>query len=183
MSEDVFHGAPFAAGDWGSGGFDGVSFYTGGSIGGGIATLSGVVANFGDPVRVTIGDQTTTLAAYGEVPGGILLTTQDFSTFYIFMSGPFDPAVEYPITYGFGGFNPPCFVAGTRIATDRGEVAVESLRPGDRAVALRAGRFATIAWLGHCRVACAAARGPDVWPVRIAADAFAPGQPARDLLL
>ncbi len=183
MSYDVFQGAAFAAGDWGYGGFDGVGFYTGGTIGSGTATLNGVAASFGDPIQVQIGGLTQTLSAYGELPGGIVLTTPNFGTFYVFMSAAFNPALDYPITYGFGNFNPPCFVAGTQIATDRGEVAVESLRRGDRVVALRAGRFATVSWLGHRRVDCVAARGRDVWPVRIAANAFASGEPARDLKL
>jgi Hint domain len=90
--------------------------------------------------------------------------------------------------YGFGGFSPACFAAGSRIATDRGEVAVEALQVGDRVVALRGGCFAPVSWLGHRAVDGAAhlpghPPGHDVWPVQIAAGAFAPGQPSRDLRL
>jgi hypothetical protein len=79
---------------------------------------------------------------------------------------------------------PACYAAGTRILTDRGEVAVEALRAGDRVVALRRGRLASVRWVGHRTVA--PRRHPDprlLNPVRIHADAFAPGEPHRDLLL
>ena len=76
-----------------------------------------------------------------------------------------------------------CFAEGTRVATARGEVAVEALHVGDRAL-LAEGGAAEVAWLGHRRVACARhARPRDVWPVRIAAHAFGLGRPARTLFL
>ena len=77
----------------------------------------------------------------------------------------------------------PCFVAGTRIATDRGEVAVEALKAGDF-TKLVDGRTAPIVWVGRRRVDCS--RHPDpkqVWPVRVSANAFGPGEPHRDLYL
>jgi hypothetical protein len=77
----------------------------------------------------------------------------------------------------------PCFAAGTRIGTERGEVVVEQLRVGDR-VASAFGGTVAVTWLGHRRVDCRRHPKPwDVWPVRVAADAFGPGQPRRDLWL
>jgi autotransporter passenger strand-loop-strand repeat protein len=76
-----------------------------------------------------------------------------------------------------------CFRAGTRIRAERGEVTVEALRVGE-AVALAGGGFAPVRWLGHRRVACVRHPRPwDVWPVRIAAGAFAPEMPRRELYL
>ena len=77
----------------------------------------------------------------------------------------------------------PCYRAGTRIRTDRGEVPVESLQVGDQVVSALGG-MAEIVWLGHRRVDCRRHPQPlDVWPVRIAAGAFGEGLPGRDLYL
>jgi len=89
---------------------------------------------------------------------------------------------------GHGGTNitttsPACFAQGTSIATTRGPAAVESLRPGDH-VLLASGATAPIKWIGHRHTDCRRHPRPwDVHPVRVAASAFAPGQPARDLFL
>jgi autotransporter passenger strand-loop-strand repeat protein len=76
-----------------------------------------------------------------------------------------------------------CFVAGTRIATARGEVPVESLTAEDR-VRTRDGRFVPVRWIGHRTVECRRHPKPRaVWPVRVRAGAFGPGLPRRDLKL
>ena len=76
-----------------------------------------------------------------------------------------------------------CFATGTNIATLRGEVAVEALRPGDQ-VRLARGGSAPVVWLGHRHLRCDRHPRPwDVQPVRVRAHAFGPGQPARDLIL
>jgi hypothetical protein len=78
-----------------------------------------------------------------------------------------------------------CFCTGTRIATRDGDVAIEQLQVGDlvRVVHPR-NELQPVVWMGHRTVNCA--RHPDprtVWPVRIAAGAFGPGRPYRDLKL
>jgi Hint domain len=77
-----------------------------------------------------------------------------------------------------------CFRAGTRIATERGEVAVEALAIDD-SVQLASGRgYAPARWIGRRRVDCS--RHPEprkVWPVRVSKDAFGEGRPQRDLWL
>jgi Hint domain len=77
----------------------------------------------------------------------------------------------------------PCFRAGTRIATERGEVPVEAVRAGDR-VRLARGGTALVVWVGGRTLRCERHQRPhDVWPVRVQASAIAPGVPSRDLFL
>jgi serralysin len=77
-----------------------------------------------------------------------------------------------------------CFATGTRILTERGEVAIESLIPFEDWVITASGCAAQVIWVGHRRAELARHPRPwDVMPVRIAADAFGPGLPARDLIV
>jgi Hint domain len=76
-----------------------------------------------------------------------------------------------------------CFRAGTRIATPRGDIPVERLQVGDRVLTHSSGAKAII-WIGRRGIDCR--RHPDpvrVLPVRVAAHAFGPGLPLRDLFL
>ena len=76
-----------------------------------------------------------------------------------------------------------CFAAGTRIATDRGEVAVERLRPGD-VVLTAAGEMVPALWVGRRHVTLAGrANAAEMAPVRIRAGALGAGLPRRDLLV
>jgi hypothetical protein len=78
-------------------------------------------------------------------------------------------------------FDAPCYVAGTGIATADGEMPVEALRAGDR-VRTADGRLVPVRWVGRRRVVPARHLRPwRVAPIRIAADAIAPGVPSRDL--
>jgi hypothetical protein len=102
---------------------------------------------------------------------------------------PLDPNV----TYTFGSFNTDgavaysslvtCFAAGTRIETERGLVAVEDIRPGDRVATLDEG-LQPVRWIGRRFLDGAdLARTPKLRPVRISAGALGYGRPARDLLV
>ncbi len=78
----------------------------------------------------------------------------------------------------------PCFAAGTRIATDVGDVMVEDLNIGDNVLTEPDAAPQSIVWIGKRLVDCRHHPDPrKVWPVRIAAGAFAPNQPTRDLFL
>jgi hypothetical protein len=76
-----------------------------------------------------------------------------------------------------------CYAAGTRIATPRGEVPIERLHRDDLVQTI-SGKPQPICWIGHRRVDFR--RHPNrqrVLPVRIAANAFGPGRPKRNLVL
>ncbi|WP_299813255.1 Hint domain-containing protein [uncultured Jannaschia sp.] len=75
----------------------------------------------------------------------------------------------------------PCFTPGTRIATERGEVAVERLRPGDR-VRTRDDGLQPIRWIGHRDLSAAdLAMDETLCPVRIARGALGGGLPEREM--
>jgi autotransporter passenger strand-loop-strand repeat protein len=84
------------------------------------------------------------------------------------------------------GFTPTvsCFAAGTRIATARGEIAVQAIGVGDKLQVLLGSGFAEVVWVGQREVDCARHPNPrKVWPVRVAEGAFGPGRPHTDLFL
>ena len=73
-----------------------------------------------------------------------------------------------------------CFVAGTRIATPSGEVAVERLNIGDMVVTA-GGRMAPIVWIGTGRVLVTRGRRSAATPVIVRRGALAENVPHRDL--
>lgn len=116
-----------------------------------------------------------------------LLRDPSTNNYYLFSN----TSLNVGDSFGFTGqsvdqFAPPCFVAGTRIATETGPRPVEALRVGDRVVTDgRSGPvLREVVWLGHRPVDLRRHPRPHaVAPVRITAGAFAPSLPARDLLL
>jgi len=76
-----------------------------------------------------------------------------------------------------------CFAAGTSIATDQGEVAVERLLTGD-AVLTATGQVAPVLWVGRRHVVLAGrANAAEMAPVRLRAGTLGAGMPRRDLLV
>jgi autotransporter-associated beta strand protein len=77
----------------------------------------------------------------------------------------------------------PCFRSGTLLLSETGMVAVEHLKPGDRLLT-PGGAAREVVWIGHRFIDCRRHPRPhEVWPVRVAPDAFAPGAPLRPLFL
>jgi len=77
---------------------------------------------------------------------------------------------------------PACFAAGTRIRTTRGDIEVEALAEGDIVRTLSGS--APVRWIGRGLVNCTTHQSPrEVWPIRVAIDAFGPNQPSHPLYL
>lgn len=77
----------------------------------------------------------------------------------------------------------PCFLRGTMILTENGEVAVEDLVRGDRVVT-RDNGSQPIRWIASRRIpAGILARHPELRPIRIPKGALGPDLPARDLIV
>ncbi len=76
-----------------------------------------------------------------------------------------------------------CFTPGTRIATQTGEVAVESLKPGDR-VFTRDNGIQPVRWVGRRDLSAGDMKAnPDFHPVLIRKGALGKGLPERDMVV
>ena len=75
-----------------------------------------------------------------------------------------------------------CFMAGTRIATPAGAIAIEDLSPGDLVITSD-GRTAPALWIGRQTVSTVFADPLTVLPIRIEAGALGENLPERDLLV
>ena len=92
-----------------------------------------------------------------------------------------DSGSKLDVVYTFA-----CFLRGTKIATPRGEAAVETLTVGDVVTTRSSKRttFQPIKWIGHRWIDFAAHPRPEtVTPIRIRSGAFADNVPHRDLLV
>jgi hypothetical protein len=151
------------------------------------ASLSGTVSETGDLVTLTVAGGGSPfqeqLEAVCDITNGSVFMDEG-GDYFLFSSQTLTNGATYKAVDGYGYFDgqPTCFAAGTRIETERGPVAVETLRRGDRVRTVLRGRSAPVIWIGHRRVICTGHPWPpSVWPVRIAAGAFGPGQPGREV--
>ncbi len=107
----------------------------------------------------------------------------DTSLLDIDVSLSVDPSTPESGFYAEIAASVQCFMRGTRVLTDQGEVPVETLAIGD-CVRTLSGEPKPIKWIGHRTVDCSRHPHPEkVWPVRIQAYAFGEGWPHRDLFL
>lgn len=117
-----------------------------------------------------------------------------------FQQGPVDgiassfeflPGVTYVFNFERTSFNQAnfytdyiaCFAAGTRIATPRGERAVEHLKQGDHVITVDHGAQVLRMAISRDLSADDLATAPQLRPVRIAAGALGSGLPKRDLIV
>jgi hypothetical protein len=89
------------------------------------------------------------------------------------------PAPNYTTTVG-ATYNLTCFRPGTLIATERGEVAVEHLRIGDR-LPTADGEIATVRWIGKQTISTVFMPRETSFPICISKGALGGGLPRRDL--
>jgi Hint domain len=178
-----------------------------------LATFGGTVfePGTGDVVDIGMANVGTLIVSSTGNPNGtasLTLENPTGATLGSFFLEPFtgDTVVDGTFTYGSGGsandpqvsfsggggsdtlmtFNTSvsCFMPGTRIARDHGEVAVEDLQVGDTVKTIIGGKPEQIVWIGQRTIDCSRHPQPkQVWPVRIAAGAFGRGKPSRDLWL
>lgn len=80
------------------------------------------------------------------------------------------------------GASPLCFLAGTLIATPAGDVAIQTLSPGDL-VLTASGAVRPIRWVGHGKVLATTARRNEGAVAIVRAGALADNVPNRDLYL
>lgn len=74
-----------------------------------------------------------------------------------------------------------CFLPGTQILTDKGDIAIENLQIGDR-VKTADGGLQSIKWIGRQTVVPKTVRNPlRSYPIQIKAGALGPSLPKRDL--
>ncbi|WP_425287060.1 Hint domain-containing protein [Methylorubrum salsuginis] len=113
----------------------------------------------------------------GRASSGDGFIASDASGSYYLITNTEDTSGTYTAT---DTSTPICYAAGTLIRTLDGDVPVETLSVGERAVTT-SGEARPIQWIGHRTIACRGRK--DVMPVRIAAGAFGEGRPLRDLLV
>ena len=154
------YGGGGGAGYNGGGGGGG---YTGGA--GGAGTGPGYAGGGGRSFNADASATRTTVGAFRQGDGQASLN--------LVARAPANPAPP--------ANNAPCYCTGTRILTDRGEVAVETLAIGD-VVVTAAGEHRSIRWIGNRSYSGRFANtNPAVLPVCVKAGALADSVPTRDL--
>jgi len=150
-----------------------------------------ITLNLSQPPTITglsTGDQIHVIGATNAtLTGGVLTFTYPGllglpQTISFTMQGlPVDASISFNAATGAVTY--ACFLRGTRIATPKGEVPVEKLRPGDMVLTLDRGRVA-VKWVGRRVLDPKSIERPrDALPVRVRKDAIAENVPHRDLLL
>jgi Ca2+-binding RTX toxin-like protein len=125
------------------------------------------------------GDDFDTLDLTGSGPLNVIYTSADKEDGYVIFNG--DPTQRLDFTEIENVI--PCFTPGTRVATPRGEVAVEDLKVGDKVIT-RDNGFQDIQWVGHKRITLKTLTdAPHLKPVLIKAGSLGNGLPERDMIV
>lgn len=168
-------------------GFNSITFDNGAAW-----TLEGNYAELGNPNGVAIngfaaGDTLVLdgfTATSDTFTAGVLTLSNGTSTETLYLPSV-PPATAFSITDVTAGTQiteVTCYVRGTRIATVRGEVAVEDLLIGDALPTMHAG-IQKIKWIGMRGYAAPFANHAKVLPICVRAGALGEGVPSRDLFV
>ncbi len=115
-----------------------------------------------------------------DTPGTLTLSGDGFTPLSFAVEGTYSPGAFLATPGDTDTVVSRCFVAGTFIDSEFGEVKVEDLRIGDRVRCLRQG-LAPIAWIGTGRVLATRGRRNAATPVIVRKGALADNVPHRDL--
>jgi hypothetical protein len=155
-----------------------------------LSGFAGTISDFGVGDTLALAGSTATSAVYANnlltISNGAqvisTLTLLNNATNETFATAQ-DSSGNTDITAVAVSTSVPCFAAGTRLRTTMGDVAVESLQLGTQMIT-ESGQASPLIWLGHRRINCRTHPKPkNVLPIRIAAGAFAPHVPKRDVFL
>lgn len=160
---------------------------------------TGFISNFGPTDAIDLGGFTSAdLVGYTVIPNGANILGTEVTEIQLTLANPaggiltdqveigFAPAVSSTsvhVTSGSSGVLQVtvCFLPGTRLLGAAGEIAVETLQPGDELITA-SGALRPIRWIGHRAIDATRHPKPEtVWPIRIEAGAIADGLPARPL--
>jgi hypothetical protein len=146
-------------------------------------SFSGVIDGFTNGETIGFGSGTT-VSSGTILPGNTLQVTLSNGGTFDFQLNPSQSFNGSTLTITSGQLSLACFRAGTHIMTEDGPCAVEDLRVGDRVPTQLHGDPLPIIWIGHRTIDCRRHPMPArVWPIRVAAHAFGPSMPQRDLYL
>jgi hypothetical protein len=168
------------------------------SVGG--AFVAGETIGFGGPdaslilaspsaAAATISGFTTTntivLEGITDVSGlhfgaGNLLTVSESTAPGLTLQFDAQPDLQYAVVDGSTDIYVPCFLPGTFILTDQGEVPVEKLQLGDR-IATLSGTTRRLSWIGRGRTLATRGRRNAATPVIVQKGALADNVPHHDL--
>jgi autotransporter passenger strand-loop-strand repeat protein len=149
------------------------------------STVTDIVLMTGGAIYVTNEEWYANGSTYFDSSTGILSITEATHVETIQLSGNYDgwSFTATKDTTGTLVMVTACYCRGTRILTERGEVAVEDLVIGDRVMTL-SGAAMPLKWIGRRSYAGWLAEGnPDVQPIRFKAGSLGDNAPSRDLLV
>lgn len=151
------------------------------------ATVAGVSINVTAPISGITEQLALSVAARVPLVGNLLATTiratgpllqNTANTAIVTMNNDLSAGLPLDSTEVV-----PCFVQGTLIRTETGDLPVEVLKVGQRVMTVDHGAQ-RIRWIGHVRLDAARLQGqPRLRPIRIRAGALGDQRPCRDLLV